>query len=94
MLSDPVSPFGYPVFDSFDTENREVVGLLATHIFWKVYLENIVTEKAQGILCVWKNTAGQAFTYRVDGAKVRVDPEWRSFDNFVTLLTLSLLLCM
>jgi hypothetical protein len=74
-LSDPVSPFGYPVFDSFDTKSRGVVGLLAMNIFWKLYLENVLTENAQGIICVWKNTAGQAFTYRVDGAQVRVDPE-------------------
>ena len=79
FLKDPTSPFGYPIFDTFDHKKRKVVGLLASNLYWKLYLQNTVTNQARGIICVLRNTGGQAFTYRIDGPKVRRTAESLQF---------------
>jgi class 3 adenylate cyclase len=68
-LGEPTSPFSYPVFDSFDLEARSVVGLITSTFYWKLYLENILPDNHNGIVCVLSNTFNQTFTYRIDGSK-------------------------
>ena len=68
-LGEPTSPFSYPVFDSFDLKNRTVVGLITSTFYWKLYLENILPENHNGIVCVLSNSFNQTFTYRIDGSK-------------------------
>ena len=68
-LREPTSPFSYPVFDTFDLTNRTVVGLITSTFYWKLYLENILPQNHNGIVCVLSNTFNQTFTYRIDGSK-------------------------
>ena len=69
LLVDPTSSLGYPIFDSFDHENRKIVGAFGTNLYWKLYFENILPPNAKGIHCILENTRGQTFTYRIDGAE-------------------------
>jgi class 3 adenylate cyclase len=66
-LTDPVSFFGYPIFDSFDKANRTVVGVLATSMYWNQYFKNILPGDTIGIVCVLRNNRNQTFSYRIDG---------------------------
>ena len=68
-LGEPSSPFSYPVFDTFDLNSRSVVGLITSTFYWKLYFENILPERSNGIFCVLSNTFNQTFTFRIDGAK-------------------------
>jgi hypothetical protein len=65
-LGDPVSSFGYPVFDSFDKINRTVVGLLGSSMYWSQYFKSILPKDTIGIICVLRNNRNQTFSYRID----------------------------
>lgn len=68
FYDDPFTTIGYPVFDSFDTLNRKVTGLIAATLYWRVYFLNILPSKAKGILVVFDNPSyNQTFSYRIDG---------------------------
>jgi class 3 adenylate cyclase len=62
----PVSDIIIPVFTSFG-ENKTVGALLNSYIYWQVYLTDILTDEAEGIVCVLENSCSQSFTYRIDG---------------------------
>jgi class 3 adenylate cyclase len=64
--ADPSSNFLYPVFNSFDVDNRQVVGILATNVYWRLFFNDILADTARGIICVLENTRNQTFTYRID----------------------------
>jgi hypothetical protein len=64
---DPVSHLAYPVFDSFNFDDREVVGIITANIYWGVFFKNILPESARGYLCVVENSFNQTLTYRIDG---------------------------
>ncbi|KAG7365646.1 adenylate/guanylate cyclase [Nitzschia inconspicua] len=49
-------------------DNSTVVAIMATSFFWKAFLENTLPEGQRGIVVVFHNTCGQAFTYSLDGA--------------------------
>lgn len=64
---DGLSSFvAYPVFGSFD-EDKEVVGVLATNVYWKVLFSHLLPTSDKGIICVVENSYNQVFTYRIDG---------------------------
>lgn len=65
-LGDPVSTFAYPVFDTFNTTSREVVALIGTSLYWRLYFKNVLPPNTRGIICVLENTKGQVFSYRID----------------------------
>jgi class 3 adenylate cyclase len=69
FLVDPTSAFGYPVFDSFDPDNRKVVGVISSNLYWRLYFNHILPPNARGIMCVLENSRGQIFTYRIDGSE-------------------------
>ena len=69
-LDDPISFFAYPVFDSFNTTTRELVGALVSNLYWRVYFQNILPPVAKGFICVLENSYNQTVSYRVDGADV------------------------
>lgn len=56
----------YPVFDNFGT-SREMVGMLASDIYWKSLFSNLLPSNSLGIICVVKNSFNQTFSYRLDG---------------------------
>ncbi|KAG7359347.1 adenylate/guanylate cyclase, partial [Nitzschia inconspicua] len=77
---EPLVQFLYPILvDNADTnqvkmnqlhpDNSTVVAIMATSFFWKAFLENTLPEGQRGIVVVFHNTCGQAFTYSLDGAE-------------------------
>jgi hypothetical protein len=64
-LGDPTSSFSYPVFDSFDLENRKVVAILGSTLYWRLYFTDVLSD-AQGIVCVLENSRNQTFSYQID----------------------------
>jgi len=93
---EPLSYIHYPILDKFDIDGNTVAILSAT-IAWKNYLENILPDNVKGVVCVVKNSQGQAFTFRIDGAEatflgledlhddqfdhLRVSGDYSSFSN-------------
>ena len=67
LSSHPESILIQPVFDNFDNETRNLGGTVITVIPWDVYFNNTLHEGADGIICVLRNTCGDAFTYQIDG---------------------------
>lgn len=65
---DGLSTFlAYPVFDSFD-DDREVVGVLATSVYWKFLFSQLLPSSVNGIICVVESSSfNQTFSYRIDG---------------------------
>jgi hypothetical protein len=68
-LDDPVTAFTYPVFDSFG-DDRQLAGVLATNINWKLFFTKILPHSASGIVCILKNSYNQTLAYRIDGPNV------------------------
>jgi cell division protein FtsL len=69
---DPDSNMAYPVFSDFG-EKRELVGLLMTTLYWKVYFTDVLPPGADGIYVVLESDAkaeNQTITYRIDGPDV------------------------
>lgn len=59
----------YPVFDSFDDE-RNVVGVISTDIYWKVLFSQILSHHSVGIVAVIENSEGKSMSFQLDGPKV------------------------
>ena len=55
------------VYDTFNKNTRQVVGALVTVIPWDIYLNDVLHEGANGVVCVLKDTCGDAFTYKLYG---------------------------
>jgi hypothetical protein len=68
-LDDPVTAFTYPVFDSFG-DDRQLAGVLATNINWKLFFTKILPHSASGIVCILENSYKQTLAYRIDGPDV------------------------
>jgi signal transduction histidine kinase/CheY-like chemotaxis protein len=68
-LDDPVTVFTYPVFDSFG-DDRQLAGVLATTIYWRLFFTKILPPSASGIVCILENSYNQTMTYRIDGPDV------------------------
>jgi class 3 adenylate cyclase len=69
---DPDSNMAYPVFSDFG-EERELVGILMTTLYWKVYFTDVLPPGADGIYVVLESDAkaeNQTITYRIDGPSV------------------------
>jgi len=68
---EPLSYIFYPILQDFDDgndpHNPKVVAILSATVNWKSYFQDILPDSAQGIVCVVRNSAGQAFTYQVNG---------------------------
>ena len=67
---DAHSVYMVPVFaDAFDT-NSPLVGLLSSFFTWDRYVVNLLPEGVRGIICVIRNTCGQAVSYELVGNRV------------------------
>ena len=70
---EPVSTLFYPVFDSFDANNkeghRELVGLVTASIYWHTILKTLVpsVSEAHGVYGVLQNSCGDSSTYEIHG---------------------------
>ena len=63
---EPLSYISYPVFDSFDGANKTTAAVLIATTYWNSYFQGI-PDDVKGIVCVVSNSAGQAFTYQING---------------------------
>lgn len=63
---EPIGYIYYPVFDNFE-HNSSTVAIISALVDWKSYFEHILPEGVNGMICVVENTAGQAFTFQIDG---------------------------
>jgi hypothetical protein len=59
-----------PIFDTFDEENRNVVGVLSSYFLWSDYFVNVVASSHIGITVVLENTCDGYYTYQIDGNEV------------------------
>jgi class 3 adenylate cyclase len=82
---DPVADLYWPIFDAFDASTRKLVGLLSGGVYWRLYFENILSEKIV-LDVVLENTCEQTYSYRVDGPNVQYlgkgDLHGKGFDDF------------
>lgn len=65
----------------------KMVGMLVNIIPWDMYLQHLLPDGVQGITCVLRNTAGQAFTYQLNGPEATYvgpddlhDPEFAEYE--------------
>ena len=86
---EPLTEIYYPVFDKFDTngQSRQVKAILSALTYWRTYFENVLPDRVKGVVVVIRNTAGQAFTYQINGKQATFlameDVHDPSYDSFV-----------
>jgi signal transduction histidine kinase/CheY-like chemotaxis protein len=68
-LDDPLTVLAYPVFDSFE-DDRQLAGVLAVNIYWRLFFTEILHASASGIICILENSFNQTLVYRIDGPDV------------------------
>jgi hypothetical protein len=66
MAHEPYVYLQYPVHQDFG-RNSSTVAILTATLYWKHYFQNVLPEGIEGVICVVKNSVGQAFTYQMDG---------------------------
>jgi signal transduction histidine kinase/CheY-like chemotaxis protein len=76
---DPLTYVAYPVFDSFE-EDRQIAGVIATAVYWKLFFASILPPSASGIICILENSFSQTLAYRIDGPDVTFLGEEDSHD--------------
>ena len=64
--ADPTSAMVYPVFDGF-SQDKKVVGVLFTAMYWRFLMNEILPENIYGIVCVMENSQGQKHTFEIRG---------------------------
>jgi len=68
---DPMSSVFLPVFDDFEADDREVVGIVFAVFKWAFYFEGLLTANFPGLVVVLENNCDGAFTYRVVGEEAK-----------------------
>lgn len=63
----PVSKFNS--YNTFDSLNSDIVGVLSSSFPWRSFTDGSFPETEVGIFCVIENTVGQTLTFRVDGSE-------------------------
>jgi hypothetical protein len=66
----PVSDLYYPVFKTHaqeEEEEQELGGMLAAYVYWQVYFGNVLPPSANPIMAILENSAGQQFSYLIEG---------------------------
>ena len=64
--ADPMSAMIYPVFDGFG-QDKKVVGVLDTSVYWRFLMNEILPENIYGIVCVMENSQGQKHAFEIRG---------------------------
>lgn len=82
----PHSTLLQPVFEKLKESNSTLVGMVHGIIPWDRYFLRLLPEGVAGIFCVLENTCGEAFTYMLNGTRVRLtDHSGRAFKPDRTL---------
>lgn len=66
FYGEPSSVLMYPVFDSFESENK-IVGAVSITFSWMAVFWNILPENVRGVIAVLETSTGQKTSFRVDG---------------------------
>lgn len=67
---DPMSHMMIPIFDKFESADRQVVAVLQSTIHWQWYLRNLLPSTNPGITVVLENECQGFFTYLLEGSEV------------------------
>lgn len=68
--TDPHTVYMVPVFEDPFNKNSPLVGFLSAVFSWDRYVDGLLPEGVEGIICVVQNTCGQAITYELVGNHV------------------------
>jgi class 3 adenylate cyclase len=66
-MGDPIATMFSPIFDSFDAESREVVGLFSTLVYFETFFADVLSPDTGGVICVVENGCGDVFSYAIHG---------------------------
>lgn len=67
---DPMGTFFYPVFASFDKNDRSPVAVLFTVFKWSSYFEELLPPNGEPISIILENSCDGSFSYLVEGSNV------------------------
>lgn len=69
---EPVSDLYYPVVDELsevnngaDPSKNKLVGMLASSLYWRTLIRDILPSSSKGLVIVFENPCNEAFTYQV-----------------------------
>jgi hypothetical protein len=76
-VNEPWCDFMYPVLESMDTpetmtlnrfdlDNNKAVATLNIVVYWRKFIEHILSENSQGIVVVFHNECTDSFSYRIE----------------------------
>lgn len=64
----PITTLYMPIYDQYLKEDRNVVGVLTSHLIWKTFLDNTLPlGSTDPLTVVLINTCGQNYTFEVQG---------------------------
>ncbi|KAL7568291.1 hypothetical protein ACA910_022628 [Epithemia clementina (nom. ined.)] len=67
-VAHPRTTLHIPVLEQLNDASSRMVGILSLTLSWNRYALHLLPDgMADGIMCVLKNTCGQAYTYKLDG---------------------------
>jgi hypothetical protein len=70
-FNNPHSLFTQPIFEELYNTSSKIVGFVMGVVPWDRYMTNLLPSGISGITCVLENSCGQAFTYQLNGNRVR-----------------------
>jgi hypothetical protein len=70
-FNNPHSLFTQPIFQDLYNSSSTIVGFVMGVVPWDMYMANLLPSGIAGITCVLENSCGQAFTYQLNGNRVR-----------------------
>ncbi|CAB9501130.1 Receptor-type guanylate cyclase gcy [Seminavis robusta] len=83
----PHSVLMAPVYDSFNTSNQSLAGVIHGILPWDKYLTELLPPGERGIHCILKNSCGQAFSFQINGPQANFlgegDLHNPKYDNLV-----------
>lgn len=62
---DPITEATYPIFSSFDSEDKQLVAVMIFQFAWNVYFEGLLTDNSKGLILVLENACDGNYTYQV-----------------------------
>jgi hypothetical protein len=70
-FNNPHTLFTQPIFEELYNASSKIVGFVMGVVPWDMYMTNLLPSGIAGITCVLENSCGQAFTYQLNGNRVR-----------------------
>jgi hypothetical protein len=63
----PLASMYYPIFDTFESETRKLVGMISTSIYFEIFFTGVLAPNSNGIICVVENPCGDEFSFQING---------------------------